>query len=160
MFSQSIWRYLFVLIFAIIFMVFYTRSIKKRNSHIYELSDAEEDMPANIWFYSKLVSMEIGEISANQVNLYDLFLKYLYRKYFISQEMLEKKTIFEIVNSKESDPNLIELYGEIWFSIESLKAKNPEDVIKYIKTIKSLFNKEYLSDWIEQQKKKEPCNDC
>jgi len=117
-------------------------------------------MPANLWFYTQLINIEIGEKKANQKTLKKIFIEFLYRKYRISKYDLSKKTIFVIVREKEDNDTIINLYGDIWNSIDDLKQKSNDEVIKYVKSIKLKFNKDGFDDWIKSQKIEKNCNNC
>ena len=117
-------------------------------------------MPHNLWFYSQLINIEVSEKSANYKELYNCFINYLCRKYRITKSELKKQSIFDLVKSKEDDENLLDLYGELWNSINDLKQSSKSEVIHYVKSIKPLFNKEDFSEWIAEQKLRKDCNDC
>ncbi|MCL2065158.1 MAG: hypothetical protein FWG98_12440 [Candidatus Cloacimonetes bacterium] len=117
-------------------------------------------MPTNLWFYYELVNMEADNRKAKYKYLLNLFSEFLFRKYNITPNDLKNKTYFEIVRERENDDDVIELYGNIWNSIDDLKHSSQNEVIAYIKSIKLIFNKGNFEDWIKQQKKNKPCNDC
>ena len=147
-----------IIVLLLILIAIKVRSAMKR---AYKSQYGDPTMPANIWFYSELVNMEIGETKPTQKNLNECFMKYLKRKYHIRKHHLEKFTIFQIVAQREEDPKYIELYGEIWNSIQELKQKSKGEVLAYIKTIKTAFNKERIDEWVKNREaSKEDCNDC
>ena len=106
-------------------------------------------MPANLWFYSKLINLEVGNEKANYKNLLNSFITFLQKKYRIKDIDLKQKTIFEYVQSREDNEAILELYGEIWNDIDDLKNSSTQDIILYIKKIKTAFNKEDVSEWID-----------
>ena len=147
-----------IVILAISFIIFLIRQRK----YILKIDIDDDDMPHNLWFYSQLVNMEIGEIKPSYKNLLHLFKKFLYRRYMISKTDLKTNTIFEIVNRREYDKDVIDLYGEIWNNIDELKDKGSDEILVYTKSIKKRFNKGDFFEWIEERKKaeEEPCNNC
>jgi len=118
------------------------------------------NMPANLWFYSKLINLEVGNEKANYQNLHNHFIGFLHKKYRIRKDDLKTNTIFEIVRKREENSEMLDFYGEIWNSIEDLKKSDTSEVVAYTKTIKTAFNKEDISEWLDLQKIKKPCNDC
>ena len=152
--SQKLLVFLIVVIF--IALLLYLRKIKKKKYK----PQFNDTMPANLWFYSQLVNLEIDTKNANYNKLKKIFLEFLYRKYHISKFDLEKKSIFLLVKEKEENMAIIDLYGEIWNSIEDLKQSDNSDVILFIKSIKLNFNKDGYQEWVKSQKQSKPCNNC
>jgi len=147
-----------IIVILLVLIVLKVRGMMKR---AYKPQYDDPSMPANIWFYSQLVNMEVGSTRANHKKLLNCFLSYLYRKYHIRKHHLETKTVFEVVAEREEDPQYIELYGEIWNSIQELKQKPKSEVIPYIKTIKGAFNKDRIDEWVKNREaNKKECNDC
>jgi hypothetical protein len=131
--------------------------LKRRKKRIRDRRN--QTVPANIWFYSKLINYELSIEKVNPTILMNTFFEYLARKYDITKYDLKQKTIFQHVSEKELNLDYIELYGDIYHSIKELKHKNKSDVISYIKIIKVHFNKDNLTEWIEKRKD-EKCNNC
>ncbi len=144
-------------IFLLVFIIYWFRKVKVR---AYKSSFSDKEMPVNLWFYSQLVNMEIGTLRPSYNNLQQLFYRFLVRKYKITKIEYKNFSIFNLVKNKEEDQEILNLYGEIWNSIEDLKHSPKNEVIAYIKQIKTIFNKKDVSEWIEQRKKSKPCNDC
>ena len=134
----------------------YMRKLRSR----YYKAKFNDSMPANLWFYSQLVNIEAGVHKATYKNLFDTFIKFLFRKYKIQKKELKKKTYFELVREREDNDDVIDLYGEIWNSIDEMKHASSNEVLSYIKKIKLIFNKGNFEDWIKTQKRKAPCNNC
>ncbi|HOD53400.1 MAG TPA: hypothetical protein PKJ08_02625 [Candidatus Cloacimonadota bacterium] len=151
---QRLILYFLILFILYIFIRFYTNRRKK----LIALSKIQK-MPANIWFYSKLIDFELGIDKVNSMRLLKCFYDYLQRKYKINDSDLKEKTIFQWVNEKEEDLEYIELYGDIYNRINELKQNDSSEVITYIKSIKKYFNQEDLTDWIEKRRQ-ENCNNC
>lgn len=116
-------------------------------------------MPANIWFYSKLLDFELNIILVNGQNLENYFFFFLKKKYKIYEYELKTANLFDLVKEREIDQNYLEFYGEIYNRIQELKDSSPMDIINYIKEIKSYFNQDDLSVWLENRKT-DDCNDC
>lgn len=150
-------------ILAILLVIFLFYWLKKVKTRAYKSGFSDKDMPANLWFYSQLVNIEIGTVKASYRNLNQLFIRFLIRKYKISKIEFNSFSIFDLVKSKEKDKDILDIYGEIWNSIEDLKHKKKSEVIAYIKDIKKVFNKEDITEWLtlkKNQVKNKPCNDC
>ena len=145
-----------IIVFLVIALILF---IRKKRMQMYKPVYTDGNMPANVWFYSKLIDIEIGTEKATHRQLYRYFMEYLHRKYKIKKADLKKNTIYEIVANSENDENIINLYDEIYNDIDELKQKNKTDVIEYIKMIKPLFNKDNIDDWIKENKEKK-CDDC
>ena len=145
-----------LIVVCIIFVFQMIRILKKTKRIKFE----EIDVPANIWFYSMLVNMEIGIEKATYDKLMHYFMNYLYKKYQISREDLKTQSVFDLVSSKEDRQDVLDLYGDIWNSLEDLKESGRDDIVKYIKTIKFYFNKENLDGWISARNYNKQCNDC
>ncbi len=149
--------YAFIMIFSML-IIFYILRTKKRflSKKKYK---PRMILPPPLWFYSRLLDYEIGALKPTSENLMADFMSFLEKKYGITKEMLESFTIFHLVRVNESDNDIIELYGEMYNEIESLKQKTDQEVIQYIKKIKLYFNKEkYLSPL--PKRKKRDCNNC
>ena len=146
-----------LIIFLIIILLYWFQKVKRK---AYKINSSDKYIPAHLWFYSQLVNFEIGVYKANSTNLFNYFVRFLYRKYKISKYDLKIKSLFDIVKDREDNRNLLDLYGEIWNSIEDLKHSSTNEVIEYIKSIKYLFNKEDVTEWIELRKNEKKCNDC
>ena len=146
-----------VIVLLVIGIILIFLRVKKK---VYRPNYDSKNMPANLWLYSQLVDIEVGNYKANYKNLYNAFVSFLCKKYKISKDELKNNSIFELVKKREESPDLLELYGEIWNSVEELKHKGSAEIVAYIKNIKPLFNKENVSEWIEIQKTRKPCNDC
>ena len=154
--SSLLW-FLLIMVSIVLFCYLY------KNRYLFQKkkkNDDDNDLPSNIWFYYQLINIEFGEEKPTYQNLLNSFLRYLYRKYRIKVNDLKTKTVFEIVQEKETDPEWIELYGIVWNGIEELKQSHEEEVIKYIKTIKHYFKKDNINEWISQTRKEKPCNNC
>jgi deoxyhypusine synthase len=149
----------FIIAGLIILIIIWLRKAKRK---IYRPTYSDGNMPAGLWFYSQLVSIEIVAEKADYQTLYDLYIRYLIKKYRIKDAELKEKTIFDIVKSLEHSENMLDFYGEIYNGIENLKHEKPESVIAYIKSIKMAFNKDSsIDEWVRKQRQKSRnCNDC
>jgi hypothetical protein len=142
-----------ILVLGIIF--WFRKSFK--NVYKYRNNDS---MPPGLWFYSELINLEIDIKKANYKNLNKTFFKYLEKKYKITKKEIKTNTIFEIVNEKEKQENLINLYGLIWNKINDLKQKNNSDVIKCINDLKRVFIEDNIDEWIVKYSSSNKCNNC
>ena len=146
-----------IIVILIIGIIMFTIKIMRR---AYKPNYDASRMPANLWFYSKLINLEVGNDKANYKNLHNSFMTFLMMKYRIRDNDLKQNSIFDLVQKREENMGILELYGEIWNDIEDLKNSEDSDVVRFIKKIKMMFNKDDVSEWIERQKLKKPCNDC
>jgi hypothetical protein len=62
----------------------------------------------------------------------NLFYSFLCRKYHIEKKDLKNNTIFDLVKNREDDSELLDLYGEIWNSIESLYRANLQGILHIV----------------------------
>jgi len=106
--------------------------------------------------------MQIGIEKPSYQRLHDCFSNYLYKRYSINKQEIQKSNIYDLIRSKEEKEDMLELYGEIWNSIEDLKDKETAEIIDYIKTIKFYFNKDGMVAWMSARKynKETNCNNC
>lgn len=154
--SDNLKMILFLMLLFLLMLVWIIlKRIKRKKNRI----GINETMPPNIWFYSKLLDLELNIVKPNTNNLWIMFQEYLKRKYKLSDKDLKNQSIFSLVKQKESDHDYIDLYGDIYQNIQDLKHSDGNEVILFIKSIKKYFNKEDLSDWIEKRKI-DNCNDC
>lgn len=146
---------LLMLLFLFMLVWIILKRIKRKKNRI----NFNDSMPPNIWFYSKLLDLELNIEKPTPNNLWNLFHEYLKRKYKFSDNQLKTQSIFQLVSQNETDNEYIDLYGDVYQKIQDLKHSEPNDVILFIKSIKKYFNKEDLSEWIEIRKINN-CNDC
>jgi hypothetical protein len=155
--APVLWFLLIVISLILIIYVVRIANRPKRTKFV------EANVPTNLWFYLQLVDLEIGSQKASYKNLLESFIHFLCRRYGIKDDDLKKQTIFEIVKAKEDEQPLLDLYGDIWNSIDDLKQSSENEVIQYIKSIKHYFKKDNLDYWIrerEREREKKPCNNC
>ena len=107
-----------------------------------------------LWFYSALVDIELGKSPATGKHMQRQFFTFLQLRYELPNARPD--TAFELVRQRESDPDLIEQYGEIYNETVSLKQKPTEDVIAYARRLKKAFNKGIAA----QVSTAQDCNNC
>ncbi|PID29976.1 MAG: hypothetical protein CSB55_00645 [Candidatus Cloacimonadota bacterium] len=145
----------FVVIFGFILIVY---MIKIRNKIFRRPRVYRDKLPAEIWFYSKLLDIQIGKEKANSDVLWNIFQSFLLRKYKLHEDLLKTYTIFKLVQVHEKDSAMIDFYGDIYAAIENLKHQTEEEVLSYVKSIKREFNKGDITEFISE--KKGNCNNC
>ena len=145
-------------VMCLFLIIFIYRVMKKSKPIVYE----DITVPANFWFYSLLVNMQLGIEKVSAHRLMECFYNFLYKRYHIKKEELALKTVFEYVKEREDRADIIELYGKIWNDINDLQGKSDLEIIEYIKSIKLLFNKEDVDSWVSAKKfvKGNTCNNC
>lgn len=103
-------------------------------------------MPAEIWFYSRLLDLEIGNLD------YELYLplyqEYLGRRYATRNIPKERETFINYLKEKEEDPKTQRFLAALYFEIAAVKQKGKEEVINHIKEIKFNFNQADLTAWL------------
>ncbi len=147
---------IFVILLLCILLIVFIKKIRSHSRRVIYKTDTF--IPAHLWFYSKLIDIEIGSSPATSKNVMVLFYKFLQRLYKISEKDFQQKTIFELVKAKENNSEILDFYGDLYNEINDLSENDPKEVLIYVKKIKNLFNKEDNSLWIEQRKKE--CNNC
>lgn len=144
-----------ILFLCYILLIFYKKIRRKAHRTLFQ---SDSSMPAHLWFYSKLVDMEIGTTPLSPKLLMKNFYIFLERFYNLSEKELQFKSIFDLVKLKEQDPEVLEFYGDLYNQINELPENSPQDIKEYIRKIKIFFNKKDVTNWIEQRNKN--CNNC
>ncbi len=141
---------IFIFVFAVgllIYLFAARRLLKTRPPRV------RDRLAPDLWFYSALVDIEIGNAPATARHLTDIFFLYLQRRYKLPNAKPE--TAFELVKQHETDERLIERYGEIYNTALSLKQNPRDDVIAYARQLKKAFNA-----GVAPQAAKQDCNNC
>ncbi|MCD4828860.1 MAG: hypothetical protein K8R90_05445 [Candidatus Cloacimonetes bacterium] len=148
-YDSLIW--LFIIVFALA-LIIYLLMGRRRLWRPAKLPHSR--LSPEIWFYSVLVDIEIGAAPATARHLQRQFFVYLQRRYNLPDS--KPDTAFELVKQSEKDPQRIELYGNVYNEIISLKQKPAEAVIAYARQLKKAFNQGVA----QQAATSSDCNNC
>ncbi len=133
----------------IIYLIFARRRFSRPvNSNLFRKLTPE------LAFYSHLVNIELGHEPARIKLLKTYFHQFLRDKYHIGK----REDIFERVAEEEKSPQIIELYGEIQKTIESLRQAPSDSVINYAKELKTIINPAVHGE--SGKNVEEDCNTC
>jgi hypothetical protein len=146
--------YIFILLLGFLFY----KWIKYRRNKNFNRFRADHNMPANLWFYSKLIDMELSIEKADFMHLEKLFYDYLTRKYKLNKQNMSSEEIINQVKVLESEMEVLDLYAYVYEQIKT--ESNQDNQIKdVIKNIKIYFNKDDFSVWLQSRNTGE-CNNC
>ncbi len=141
---------IFVIAGALIIYLFFARRRFSRPVNTYPFRKLAPELA----FYSHLVNIELGHEPPKIKVLEGHFHQFLRDKYRIDK----REDIFQGVAESEENPRIIELYGEIHKTIESLQQAPPDAVINYTKELKKLINPAVHTE--TDKNEQDDCNTC
>ncbi len=149
------WRSLimtFIVVFIVILIVylFLARRRLRRPRSTYPFRRLSPELQ----FYSHLVNIELGHEPVKTKVVTKYFHEFLLLKYKLDP----KEDLFSGVSEKETNPQTIELYGEIHSTLEALKNAPPDAIVNYVKELKKKINPA-IHETVEKNGE-EDCNTC
>ena len=141
----------FIIVFGAVLVVYLITARRRLKRYIRPRKDR---LPPRLWFYSSLVDMELGVAPNTAKHLEKLFYTFLQREYNLPD--IRPETAFSLVKERESDASRIDLYGEIYNEIESLKHMPAGSVIEYVRRLKPAFHEGVAA----QTSTSRDCNTC
>lgn len=139
-----------IFFFSLILILYLIRGRKRLGRKRYR---DPRPLAPDLWFYSRLVDIELGTVKPKASLLMKLYCEYLGRKFEASPAHVRK-----ILEAGGDDPDLAP-YLSRWREMENLKRNDGTSVITYVKEIKFEYAGS-VSPKLEQESDDEPCNNC
>lgn len=123
----------------------------KNNSNV--LTDI--NLPADYWFYSQLVDIELKNISSKK--FFSIFIAYYQKKFHFKSSNPGRNFIFKQIEKYADGKQMLGFYKILYDEVILMKQKSEEEVIEYVKQIKHNFNKGDLKSWLNTHRRRSTC---
>jgi len=131
---------IFIIVFVIALLIYLVRYRFKKREIDYTYKGKPKLTP-EMWFYSNLLDIELDRKKASYKYLKSSFETYLQKRYDYNGFFSEKNTLIALLDNKEKNERIKNFLKSTIKEIETLKQKDANEVISYVKLVKFSFNK-------------------